>query len=710
MSDSLLIVVVTCNAAERLDTCLGPLADMPENWTLVIVDDASRDGTISLAREKAPKARIIESDVTLGFGRASNLGLQLALTERAAHILLLNQDACISIAEISRLIELQKNNPEYAVISPALLDTDGANTDAGFADSMLPQNSDGIMADSLDGASAQLYPTMFVPAAVWLLSRQCLQTVGGFSPTFFHCGEDTNYLQRVAFHGLKCGIAPGVFARFCRPQGAESKASGKSYTDEVIRLSDPFTPVPGKIRVAFRAALQSTSLFLGGHREHAAFVWREHGGLFRENCLLEARKRSLEKGASFVGAINDGSKKIVTKYKIFGITYAKARCTDWYSHYSILKFVTILRRKSNISLQQAIDKIKNSRLPVVVYFDQDRGGGTASYFFNVKNEKKNDTVVIRIVYDRFIKKYLLSVYMGCNRFDCIFSLSDIFTLINIIKTVNIALNHLGLYTEVKDVLNNISWLKNKNSDVTITVMLHDYYMICHRYTLLNDKNEYCGLKNFDECSIYCQTDKKLCSGEEWRAMWRKFFTNTVDEIVAFSQSSRDIFVGIYPETERIVQIVPHKYNFLRQVNIKKHDDLTIGIIGNISNPAKGSDILRKMEAILPEGVRMHLIGQWSDDTIDIPANLPQTGTYDVSSLPDIVEKLGIDIIFIPSVWPETFSYTTVESISMGLPVACFAIGAQMEHVRNYEHGLVISKIDAKTCIDEMMVFHNRIMA
>ncbi|MDR2745475.1 MAG: glycosyltransferase family 2 protein [Desulfovibrio sp.] len=300
MPDSLCIVIVTYNAAKWLDTCLGPLVDMPEHWKLIIVDNASGDDTIRLAREKVPRARIIENRSNLGFGRANNLGLQAALAENAAHVLLLNQDVCISVADITRLAELQKDNPEYCVISPAHLDATGANVDYSFADSMLPKNCKGIMADSLQGCVKQLYPVKFVCAAIWLVSRRCLQTVGGFNPAFFHYGEDNNYLQRLAYHGLKCAIAPGVFARHYRKQGAKSKPLGKSYTDKIIQFSNPFESEPGKWQVASHAVLQAVSLLFCGHTRHAAFIWREHCGLFRENLLLEAKKCTLEKGPSFI--------------------------------------------------------------------------------------------------------------------------------------------------------------------------------------------------------------------------------------------------------------------------------------------------------------------------------------------------------------------------------------------------------------------------
>jgi glycosyltransferase involved in cell wall biosynthesis len=64
----------------------------------------------------------------------------------------------------------------------------------------------------------------------------------------------------------------------------------------------------------------------------------------------------------------------------------------------------------------------------------------------------------------------------------------------------------------------------------------------------------------------------------------------------------------------------------------------------------------------------------------------------------------IDIIFIASIWPETFSYTTEEVMMMGLPVASFDIGAPAERIRKYDKGLVVSEMTAETALNEIIKF------
>ena len=83
-------------------------------------------------------------------------------------------------------------------------------------------------------------------------------------------------------------------------------------------------------------------------------------------------------------------------------------------------------------------------------------------------------------------------------------------------------------------------------------------------------------------------------------------------------------------------------------------------------------------------------------------NIKKTGSYNVDKLPDILEKEEIDTILIPTTFPETFSYTTSEAMSMEIPVACFNVGAPCERVKTYQKGLIISKINAQSVLDEII--------
>ena len=87
-----------------------------------------------------------------------------------------------------------------------------------------------------------------------------------------------------------------------------------------------------------------------------------------------------------------------------------------------------------------------------------------------------------------------------------------------------------------------------------------------------------------------------------------------------------------------------------------------------------------------------------------PDNIFAHGKYKARNLPRIMQKHKIDLVFIPSVWPETFSYTTSEAMSMGLPVACYDMGAPAERISKYSRGLILNKISPKENLMEIIKF------
>lgn len=85
-----------------------------------------------------------------------------------------------------------------------------------------------------------------------------------------------------------------------------------------------------------------------------------------------------------------------------------------------------------------------------------------------------------------------------------------------------------------------------------------------------------------------------------------------------------------------------------------------------------------------------------------------TGPYVRQNLPGIIEKVRANVFFVPSIWPETFSYVTAELMEMGVPVAVFNLGAQGERVATYPLGLVIHEIDSANALDQLIAFHAKL--
>ena len=204
------VVVVTYKGEKWYDRCFSSLMESSVPLRVVVVDNASNDGTVEFIGRNYPGIHMIASDTNLGFGRANNLGLRYALDNGADYVFLLNQDAWIEKDTVSGLIDAAKAHPEYGILSPVHL-----NAEKNGIERLLLKRLDdarttdeALFNDLYFGRLTDVYTTAYVNAAAWFLPRRTLETVGGFDPVFFHYGEDDNYINRVHYHGLKVGICP----------------------------------------------------------------------------------------------------------------------------------------------------------------------------------------------------------------------------------------------------------------------------------------------------------------------------------------------------------------------------------------------------------------------------------------------------------------------------------------------------------------------
>lgn len=191
------IIIVTYNAENWLNTCIGSVYDRGDN--IIIVDNASSDKTVEIIKQNYSSVHLVESKENLGFGKANNIGLNIALNSGADYVLLLNQDAWIESDTIDKLIKIQFQQPNYWILSPLQLNTKKQGVEALFQKYLQQSSVDITNCD-------EVVELKFANAAIWLMSRNCIEIVGGFDFLFPHYGEDNDYVNRLHYWGGKVGL------------------------------------------------------------------------------------------------------------------------------------------------------------------------------------------------------------------------------------------------------------------------------------------------------------------------------------------------------------------------------------------------------------------------------------------------------------------------------------------------------------------------
>ena len=229
------IVIVNWNTRDLLRHCLKSLeaGDPPVKKRVIVVDNASSDGSAAMVRTEFPAVEVIENPINGGFSQANNIGLRaLGFTERAGqnletprYALLLNPDTVIPPDALRRMIDRLDADPTLGAGGPRLVMLDG-NLDLACRRSFPTPE---VMFWRVTGLS-KLFPKsrLFgrynmtyldefqetevdcVVGAFMMVKREAIDAVGLLDEAFWMYGEDIDWAFRIKQAGWKVLYYPQV--------------------------------------------------------------------------------------------------------------------------------------------------------------------------------------------------------------------------------------------------------------------------------------------------------------------------------------------------------------------------------------------------------------------------------------------------------------------------------------------------------------------
>ena len=78
-----------------------------------------------------------------------------------------------------------------------------------------------------------------------------------------------------------------------------------------------------------------------------------------------------------------------------------------------------------------------------------------------------------------------------------------------------------------------------------------------------------------------------------------------------------------------------------------------------------------------------------------------TGAYDNNEISELLANYKVGVVMIPSIWPETYSYTTTEAMASGYPVIVFPIGAPADRVKRTGGGWILPDISKQAVLNKL---------
>lgn len=254
------VVVVTWQGLHLLPACLDSLAAQTMPHRVVVVDNASTDGTGAFLATR-PEVQVVRAGYNSGFAGGAQLGVDAVETEFVA---LLNNDAVADPAWLDRLVSAARAHPEAAAVTSLMLLAGTTPPVVNNAGVLL--SSDWYGADRGYGTSpeqfAEATEVFGFSGGAALLRTSAVRAVGGFAREFFLYYEDTELSWRLRTAGWVVRYEPGAVVVHEHSATADQQSRTFAYHNERNRLWTLLRHAPARVVIstALRFLLTTASL------------------------------------------------------------------------------------------------------------------------------------------------------------------------------------------------------------------------------------------------------------------------------------------------------------------------------------------------------------------------------------------------------------------------------------------------------------------
>lgn len=230
------VVIVSWNVADHLHLCLQSLCESlkpsPLQAEIIVVDNASSDGTSQMVEQEFPEAVLIANQENLGFTRGNNQGIEKS---QGRYILFLNPDTQVLSDALDTMVAYMEANPQVGALGPRLLDAEGKTLSSrrrfpSLATDFIESTTLGQwfpghpliqkyhMADT---SNDQIQAIDWAVGAALLVRRQALNEVGLLDEDFFMYSEEVDLCFRLKTKGWEIVYFPE--ARVVHYEGKSSQ-------------------------------------------------------------------------------------------------------------------------------------------------------------------------------------------------------------------------------------------------------------------------------------------------------------------------------------------------------------------------------------------------------------------------------------------------------------------------------------------------------
>jgi hypothetical protein len=190
---------------------------------IIVVDNASQDGSAEFVASHFPGVQLIYHQANLGFAKANNVGIAAS---RGRYLCLVNSDVKVLPGCITRLVDYCERDREAGIVGPRIIGGDGKpqRSCRGFPglwnmlcralalDSIFPRSKWFTGYSLSHWGQDSLGPVDMLSGCFWLVRREALGEVGLLDESFFMYGEDMDWCKRFWQSGWRVVFVPAAEA------------------------------------------------------------------------------------------------------------------------------------------------------------------------------------------------------------------------------------------------------------------------------------------------------------------------------------------------------------------------------------------------------------------------------------------------------------------------------------------------------------------
>ena len=199
-------IIVNWNTRDLLQDCLDSIIKTAESLTheIIVVDNASTDGSAGMVAEKYPQVKIISNRENRGFGAANNEVFKRAKADGVPFVWLLNNDAVPEDDALEQMLAVMREQPQAGAVGSIIYDMPPSTRIQAWGGGRIFPCL-GIVRHNHHAGQ----PLQFLTGASTLFRMEALDACGGFDETFFLYWEDADLCYRLVKAGWRLAVANG---------------------------------------------------------------------------------------------------------------------------------------------------------------------------------------------------------------------------------------------------------------------------------------------------------------------------------------------------------------------------------------------------------------------------------------------------------------------------------------------------------------------